>query len=121
VILVVLLAGGFFRSLQFTSINTLAYAELPPARVSRATSFSSMAQQLSLSVGAGTGALLLHLAATTHGDAVPGVADFHFAFMVVAAISALSLLIFLPLPADAGAEISGQRTAPSAAVPGRRA
>ena len=75
---------------------------MPPARVSRATSFSSMAQQLSLSVGAGTGALLLHLAATAHGDAVPGVADFHFAFMVVAAISALSLLIFLPLPADAG-------------------
>ncbi len=121
VILIVLLAGGFFRSLQFTSINTLAYAELPPARVSRATSFSSMAQQLSLSVGAGTGALLLHLAATAHGDAVPGVADFHFAFMVVATISALSLLIFLPLPADAGAEISGQRTAPPVAVPGRGA
>jgi MFS family permease len=121
VILVVLLAGGFFRSLQFTSINTLAYAELPPARVSRATSFASMAQQLSLSVGAGMGALLLHLGAVAHGEAVPGVGDFHFAFMVVAAISALSLLSFLPLPADAGAEISGQRTAAPAVVPGRRA
>ena len=86
--------------------------------MSRATSFSSVAQQLSLSVGAGTGALLLHLAATARGDAVPGVADFHFAFMVVAAISALSLLIFLRLPADAGAEISGSAHGTARGRPG---
>ena len=41
--LVVLLAGGFFRSLQFTSINTLGYADIEPPRMSRATSFASIA------------------------------------------------------------------------------
>ena len=46
-----LLIGGFFRSLQFTSINTLGYADIDRQRMSRATSFASMAQQLSLSVG----------------------------------------------------------------------
>ena len=51
-----LLVGGFFRSLQFTSINTLAYAEVDPAQVSRATALISVAQQLAISAGVALGA-----------------------------------------------------------------
>ena len=69
-ILAVLLIGGFFRSLQFTSINTLGYADIDRQRMSRATSFASMVQQLSLSVGVGTGALLLHLTMAARGGTV---------------------------------------------------
>ncbi|HEX5078082.1 MAG TPA: MFS transporter, partial [Geminicoccaceae bacterium] len=54
VIFGVLLVGGFFRSLQFTAINTLSYADIERAQMSRATSFASMMQQLSLSIGVGT-------------------------------------------------------------------
>jgi hypothetical protein len=68
-----------------------------------------MAQQLSLSIGAGTGALVLHLAAGGHGTAMPAVPDFAVAFGTMAAASALSVLVFLRLPADAGAEVSGHR------------
>lgn len=107
VIAAVLLVGGFFRSLQFTSLNTLAYAEIEPARMSRATSFAGMAQQLSLSVGVGTGALVLHLAATVDGAGWIEAGDFAPAFAVVALIAASSALVFLPLPRDAGAEVSG--------------
>ena len=39
------LAGGLSRSLQFTSINTLAYADVPPERLSRATSFAAVCQE----------------------------------------------------------------------------
>src|SRR5690242_19437432 len=46
VMMILLLIGGFFRSLQFTSIDTIAYAEIEPGRVSRATSLVSVAQQL---------------------------------------------------------------------------
>ena len=67
-ILCVLLVGGFFRSLQFTSVNTLAYADIERQWMSRATSFASMMQQLSLSIGVGTGALLLHLTVAARGD-----------------------------------------------------
>src|SRR5271155_1537841 len=42
-----LLAGGFFRSLEFTALNAIGYADVPPARMSRATSFASVAQQMS--------------------------------------------------------------------------
>src|SRR5438093_10737887 len=74
VIFLALLAGGFFRSLQMTSINTLSYADVPPRMLSRATSLTSMAQQLSQSVGVGTGALLLHLMLGLHGTAVSSAA-----------------------------------------------
>ncbi len=63
VIFLALLAGGFFRSLQMTSINTLSYADVPPAMLSRATSLTSMAQQLSQTAGVATAALLLHIIA----------------------------------------------------------
>ncbi len=108
VILAVLLAGGFFRSLQFTSINTLAYADIERARMSRATSFASMMQQLSLSIGVGTGALLLHLTVSARGGDHLAAGDFWPAFFAVGGLAALSALVYLPLAADAGAEVSGR-------------
>ncbi len=49
--------GGFFRSLQFTCVSTIAYADVSAAVMSRATSLASMAQQLSVSFGVGFAAL----------------------------------------------------------------
>jgi EmrB/QacA subfamily drug resistance transporter len=107
-ILSVLLAGGFFRSLQFTSINTLGYADIERARLSRATSFASMMQQLSLTVGVATGALLLHLSVAARGGELLASADFAAPFFGVAILAAASVLAYVPLAADAGAEVSGQ-------------
>ena len=107
-ILAVLLAGGFFRSLQFTCINTLGYADIEHARMSRATSFASMMQQLSLTVGVATGALLLHLSTAARGGEHLASADFAAAFFGVAIVAAASVLAYVPLAADAGAEVSGQ-------------
>jgi MFS family permease len=108
VILAVLLAGGFFRSLQFTSINTLGYADIERAQMSRATSFASMMQQLSLSIGVGTGALLLHLTVTLRGGEHLSAGDFAPAFFAVGGLAALSALVYLRLAPDAGAEVSGR-------------
>jgi EmrB/QacA subfamily drug resistance transporter len=108
VIFLALLAGGFFRSLQMTSINTLSYADVPPAMLSRATSLTSMAQQLSQSVGVGTGALLLYVMLARHGTAISSAGDFSFALACVAAISLLSVPFFLRMSPDASAEVSGR-------------
>jgi MFS family permease len=114
VIFLTLLAGGFFRSLQMTSINTLSYADVPSGMLSRATSLTGMLQQLSQSVGVGTGALILHLLLTSHdsGELHPG--DFSFALAAVSVISLLSVPFFLRMAPDAGAEVSG-RAVPSKA------
>ena len=104
----ILLVGGFFRSLQFTSINTIAYAEIEQARVSRATALVSVGQQLSISAGVAIGALAVDLTAQFRGHADLHAEDFQTAFLIVAAISALSVFIFSRLSPEAGAELSGR-------------
>jgi EmrB/QacA subfamily drug resistance transporter len=111
VILAVLLLGGFFRSLEFTSINALAYSDVPRERMSRATSFASVGQQLSLSVGVGLGALILHVVVGLRGAEDAAAQDFAPAFLIVAGISASAALVFWRLPSDAGAEVSGRAPA----------
>jgi EmrB/QacA subfamily drug resistance transporter len=111
VIFLALLAGGFFRSLQMTSINTLSYADVPPAMLSRATSLSSMAQQLSQTAGVATAALLLHLVLRVRGGDALAAADFYPAFIGIAAIALVSVPFFLRMSPDAGAEVSGHALA----------
>jgi EmrB/QacA subfamily drug resistance transporter len=108
VIFLALLAGGFFRSLQMTSINTLSYSDVPPAMLSRATSLTSMAQQLSQTVGVATGALLLQAVLALRGGSALAAGDFYPAFVGVAMISLLSVPFFLRMSPDAGAEVSGR-------------
>src|SRR5262245_34464369 len=103
----VLLAGGFFRSLQFTSLNTLAYAEIAVPAMSRATTLSSVGQQLSLTFGVGFGALILHLTLALGGRDSLGAETFWPAFLAIAAVSLVSLVFIVPLRRDAGAEVSG--------------
>ncbi len=111
VIFLALLAGGFFRSLQFTAINTLSYADVPAPRMSKATSFASMMQQLSLSMGVAIGAMLLHVTLSLRGGSAIAAQDFIPAFLSIGALCLASFAVFLPLARDAGAEVSGHRVA----------
>jgi EmrB/QacA subfamily drug resistance transporter len=107
VIAAVLLVGGFFRSLQFTSINAIAFADVDNERLSRATSLSAVVQQFSLSLGVATAAGTLEIVVALRGGALDAPA-FSIAFFVVAAITAVSALVFAGLPRDAGAEVAGR-------------
>ena len=97
------------RSLQFTCVNAIAYADLEPRDMSAGTSLASVAQQLSLSLGVSLGALALEGNAAWHGRTDLHAEDFGPAFLAVAAISALSVFAFRRLAPDAGAEVSGHR------------
>ncbi|MDQ0326496.1 EmrB/QacA subfamily drug resistance transporter [Rhodopseudomonas julia] len=108
-----LLAGGFARSLQFTSLNALAFADIDHERMSHATSLWATAQQISLATGVAVGGTLLEISMLSHGGGI-AVGDFHFAFYGVALVSALSMLFFLRLPDDAGSEMSGHLASPAA-------
>jgi EmrB/QacA subfamily drug resistance transporter len=113
-LMIVLLAvGGFFRSLQFTSINTIAYADLDRERMSRATSLVSVAQQLSISSGVAIGALIVDLVSRYRAHPALTADDFSIAFYGVALIAASAALIFARLPRDAGAEMANRLPAPS--------
>jgi MFS family permease len=123
IVLAVLLAGGFFKSLQFTAINSIAYADIDSPAMSRATSFASVVQQLSLSAGVAVGALVLEMERMGRPDASVLAEDFVPAFLLVGALAASSALIFMRLPKGAGASLSAraqpvgadQKTAPEPA------
>ena len=115
-IYVLLVAGGFFQSLQFMAYNTIAYADVPRARMSVATSFYTTFQQMFLTLGIAVSAAALAASLAMHGRTQPLLGDFSLAFLVVAGISGLAPLISLQLDRAAGAELSGQ----AAAVPGSR-
>jgi EmrB/QacA subfamily drug resistance transporter len=106
VVFAVLLTGGFFKSLEFTGINSLAYADIDEKAMSRATSFASVAQQLSLSAGVALGALVLELERMGRPGGTVVAEDFPLAFILVAAIAASSALVFARLPKSAGASLS---------------
>ncbi len=114
VIIAMLLAGGFFRSLEFTAINALAYADIEQADMSRATSFASVAQQVSLSLGVALGALILQAARGARGEAALAHGDFAIAFWIVSGISAFSVISFIRLPLGAGEEMAGAPAATAA-------
>jgi Na+/melibiose symporter-like transporter len=103
----VLLTGGFFRSLQFTSLNGVAFADVDHARMSRASTLSTMAQQLCQSMGIGMAATLLHASMLAH-HATHLTADIIGpAYIAVGLVSLISILFFFPLPANAGEQLHG--------------
>jgi hypothetical protein len=107
VIFLALLAGGFIRSLQFTGLNALSYADIDETQMSNASTFSAMMQQLSLSIGAGTAALALHLTLAQRQGTTLQAADFQPAYLLIGGIVMVSALFFLGLKKDAGANVSG--------------
>ena len=106
-IYVILLGGGFFRSLQFTAYNALAYADIPRERMSFATGFYATVQQVSMTLGVSIGAASLTVTMALAGTHEPRLADFATAFLVVSALSLASLPVTLLLPRDAARELSG--------------
>ncbi len=108
-IMFVLLIGGFFRSLQFTAINTLAYADVEPDQMSRATTLASVNQQLAISTGVAAGAFILEGTLMIRHTEQLTAADFWPAFLIVALIAFSSIWAFYKLPANAGYQVSGQK------------
>ncbi len=106
-IFVVLLFGGLFNSLAMVTLNTLGYADMPKPKMSRATALSSMMQQLSVSLGVAFGASLVALTAHLHGGSAAHLAadDFSPAFVVVGAMTLCSLLFFVRLSHEEGAQL----------------
>ena len=112
----ILFVGGFFRSLQFTCINALTFAEVEQPEMSQATSLSSVAQQLSLSLGITVGAAALQLTLNAHGQQQLTIPDFWPAFVAVSLIAGISLFSFLKLSSDAGEEVAGRKRVSSVQV-----
>lgn len=106
VMLAVVLLGGFFPSLQFTCLNSIAYADISNRDAGRATSLASVVQQLSLGMGVTIAGLVLQISNAVQGHATIVEADFWPAFLVVGLFSIASVPVTRHLPRDAGLELT---------------
>lgn len=107
----VLLVGGFFRSLQFTAYNTLAYGDVPRSRMSAATSLYITGQQLAATIGVSAGALALEVAMRLFRDQPARPMDFSVAFIAMACMPLVAAPISLLMPRNAGDDLTGRRPA----------
>ncbi len=104
-----LFAAGLTRSMQFTALNTLGFADILPRQRSSASTLSSMLQQVSMLLGVAVAAAVLNLSRMIRGGEPLSLIDFRWAFVVVGLVGIVACLRFLTLAPDAGAEVSGHR------------
>jgi EmrB/QacA subfamily drug resistance transporter len=101
---------GALTSTQYSSMNTLAYADVPPERASGASSIASTMQQLSISFGvAVAGLATLFFVPAAASGAAPLMRGLHEAFLALGAFTILSTFVFRRLRARDGAAESGQK------------
>jgi len=111
VIAIVPFASGLTRSLQFSALNSLAFADVPSEQTGAANTLANVVQQLTLGFGIAAAAAAVHLAALLHRDAAmgPTLMDFRTAIVAAAIMAAVSTLDALALSPDAGSLVSGHR------------
>lgn len=108
-IMLILYLGGVFRSIQFTAVSTLAFADVPSAQMSYANTLFSTATQLAVGLGITLGAIGIRIGEKM-GDflgmtSVPGI-SFRLAFVAIALICLVGMVDTLRLTKDAGSAVS---------------
>lgn len=106
VMLLVFVLGGFLRSLQFTSLNAIAFADVGQVKMSHATSLSSVAQQLAAGFGVTFAAMSLQVVAGIQEHIVLQSSDFAWSFVVMGVLTLLSVFFFWRLDRNAGASLA---------------
>jgi fucose permease len=107
-IVLISMMQGFFNSMQFSSMNSLAYADIGDSDSSMASTISSSFQQLSMSFGLAGGSIVAawYLGKVPQTDHAMVTAALHHAFLALAVVTALSSLTFWRLRREDGESIS---------------
>ncbi|MEO8444583.1 MAG: DHA2 family efflux MFS transporter permease subunit [Gammaproteobacteria bacterium] len=102
------LAQGFFNSLQFSSMNSMAYADVDAGDSSMASTMASSMQQMSMSFGLACASLITagFLGGVPQSDAAAVAAAIHYAFLTLGAFTFVSSLSFWTLHARDGESVS---------------
>ncbi|MGP0070916.1 MAG: DHA2 family efflux MFS transporter permease subunit [Bryobacteraceae bacterium] len=111
--LIVMLAFcyGFFSSLQYTSMNTLVYADVPAEQTSGASSIASTFQQMSMSFGVATASLLtaIFIPDRFHSNAREMIHGIHYGLLILGGMTVVSTMVFRELKSSDGESTSLHR------------
>ena len=94
------------RSMNFTAIGTLAFADVPDETRAGASTLGTMLQQVSLALGVALGAMVLGASQALRGAPAVELADFRHAWYVVGLLMAIAALMTLRLDRHAGVAVS---------------
>jgi EmrB/QacA subfamily drug resistance transporter len=102
---------GFFTSLQYTSMNTLVYADVTEEQTSSASSIASTMQQMSISFGVATASLAtaFFIPDRFRSNAPEMIRGIHHAFLVLGLLTVLSTIVFRGLKSGDGDNVSQQK------------
>lgn len=103
---VLLFAGGMVRSMNFTAITTLAFADVPDAMRAGASALATMMQQVAMALAVALAASLLGASQALHGGTALRLGDFRHAWWVIGALMGTATLMNLRLHPQAGAAVS---------------
>jgi EmrB/QacA subfamily drug resistance transporter len=114
VILAQAFAFGFCSSLQFTSMNTLTYADLTDGDTSMGSSMASTMQQMALSFGVAVASLVtaLFIPDRFRSSAPEMITGIHKAFLCLGALTVVSTLVFRTMRPNDGRNVSLHREVP---------
>lgn len=111
---IAMFVAGATRSMQFTALNTLTFADVTAEQRASSSTLSAMMQQVGAAMGVAAAALFLHLSQSGRGAVQLSGADFRFAFIACGVCALIGALLMLRLAPDDGDEVSGRRPATSA-------
>jgi len=105
---------GFLTSLQYTSMNTLVYADVTEEQTSSASTIASTMQQMAISFGVACASLAtaLFIPDRYHSSAPEMIHGIHRAFLALGALTVLSTIVFAGLKSDDGNSVSGHQVLP---------
>lgn len=117
IIVAILYISGLCRSMQFTAINTLAFADVPQPQMAAANTLASTIQQIALGLGIAFGALCIRLGEWLQ-EQVPAwsgipALGYRFALFSVALIALCGVLDVLRMAANSGAHLTQGRASTS--------
>ncbi|WP_305831310.1 MFS transporter [Klebsiella pneumoniae] len=111
-IMLILYLAGVFRSIQFTGVSTLAFADVPAAQMSDANTLFSTASQLAVGLGITLGAIGIRLGEQVgdwlHLTELPGI-SFRLSFVFIALICLVGMIDSLHLAKTAGSSVSEKK------------
>jgi EmrB/QacA subfamily drug resistance transporter len=103
----ILLVSGASRSMQFSALTFMTFAEIAPEERSSASILSSLAMQIANGVGVALAALLLNFSRALRHAASLAPFDFRLALVLMGVFGALAVFSYTGLAEGTGAEVSG--------------
>jgi EmrB/QacA subfamily drug resistance transporter len=103
----ILVLAGASRSMQFTAITMITFADITAEQRAPASVLSSLTQQIGMGMGVAVGALMLNFSQLVRGSPDLSVFDFRVALVLAGLLSVLAVRPYASLAPDAGDAISG--------------